>query len=93
MGNSRFRNVECLRFEADGLKTAGLSILAGGVASERITRVCEMALGRRDFIRYWDEQASLAENIRNIDDTVVEDLMIKEVREALTSANSRPVAS
>ena len=52
-----------------------------------------MALGRRDFIRYWDEQASLAENIRNIDDTVVEDLMIKEVREALTSANSRPVAS
>jgi len=86
LGNDHFRTFDCLSFDTDGLDEVGICVLVGGASSQRLTRICEQALGRRGFIEMWDMGASLTENIRNLRTEVVEDLMISEIRQALGSA-------
>ena len=86
VGNDHFRTFDCLAFDTDGLDEVGICVLVGGASSQRLTRICEQALGRRGFIKMWDMGASLTENIRNLPTEVVEDLMISEIRQALGRA-------
>lgn len=83
IGTARFRKPDCLRFPTSQFDYVGLTILASGIVSPRLEDICARALGRDEMMKTWDYNATLAENIRAIDEEVVEEMMIGEIREAL----------
>lgn len=83
LGIRRFRTPACLEFTAEGFNDVGLSLLVSGISSSRLEQLCEDALGPYQKLSIWDPRATLAENICKVDEDVVEEMMIGEIREAL----------
>ena len=83
IGTTRFRKPDCLRFPSSQFDYVGLTVLVSGIVSPRLEDICVRALGRDEMMKTWDYNATLAENIRAIDEEVVEEMMIGEIREAL----------
>ena len=61
----------------------GLTVLVSGITSSlRLESICEMALGG-EWTNTFGQQKTIADRIRDIDEAVIEDMMIGEIREAL----------
>ena len=80
---SRFRKPDCLRFSSPGFDYVGLSVLVSGISSTKLEEIFKRAMGPRTFLEKWKTGQTVTENIRELDDDYIEDLMVKEIREAL----------
>jgi cell division GTPase FtsZ len=82
----RFRKPDCLKFpvsSANKIDYVGLTILVSGITSSpRLERICENAL-EGEWTNTYAQYKTIADRIRDIDESVIEDMMIGEIRDAL----------
>ena len=82
----RFRKPDCLKFpisSANKFDYVGLTVLVSGITSSpRLERICETAL-EGEWTNTYAQYKTIADRIRDIDESVIEDMMIGEIRDAL----------